>query len=845
VPLALNNVSTRSWEVVSEEFNRILELPLDERSNALAEMRATNPELQRQVAQLLEGYENSPEFLNVPDSPAIPQPLALFTFQPGQLLCDRFLIKRLLGVGGMGEVYEVEDARMGCVAVKTMRPQWLCDPAMVERFNREVLRSRTVTHPAVCSAFDLHLHRTEEGAQIPLFTMRLLEGETLAAYLAREGPLPVGKALLLLEQIASALDAAHAAGIVHRDLKPANIFVQQEPQRGMLAIVTDFGIAAQVGSSPVPWNSRVADEAATTAFGAPAYMAPEQCRGEPATPAADIYALALLATEMVCGHRVYPFRSALACIMRKTHEPRPTITFPPEVPSRWRRAIARALDPVPQNRFSSAGTFVAELRPHSATKHWRWLSAIVLFAALGLSGFGLWWGREDPSVAVLPFANRTGDPELVYFTDGLAGEITTGLAMNRKLQVIAKAAAFQYRNSEDLAKVSQALQARMLLTGSVERRNGRLIVTAELVEGRTRRQLWAGQFQRDPSHIATLDREIAREVISRMTNDAEAGREQRPLSADAHEAYLKARYFEQARTAEGLLKARDYYRRAVDLEPNFVQAMAGWASVETLMVDYGLSTTANATPVARDLLQRALLIAPDQAEALAVRASFRSLLEWDQQGAEPDYRAAIERAPSLAVLHHWYGTFLMRSKRFEEALHQAEIARKLDPVTAPTRMFEGWIHFYKRDYARAIEVAHQVLELKPDFPHAFVLLAECYALSGQTDQALAALRSSQAFTRDESLKARYATTVYSELPGYQSQTRGAIENLRTLSPGRQLGNIAIAFAGIGDTAEMYKALEQAVAIREPSVAIANLHPNMDRYRHEQRFTELSRKLGYR
>ncbi len=284
-------------------------------------------------------------------------PAGAFALAPGQLLAARYRIVRPLGRGAVGEVYEAEDLELGGrVAVKILRPEIAGSAHILQRFKREIQLARKVTHPNVCRVFDLVYHTPPEGAGLAFLTMELLEGETLAERLARKGPLPPAEVLAIVRQIAAALAAAHAAGVVHRDLKCGNVFLV-EATGGRRAVVTDFGLAVS------PLGGAAASLTATGELvGSPAYMAPEQVRGEEPTPATDVYALGVVLFEMVTGELPFAGKSAFYTALKRLQEPPPSPRgLVPDLDPAWDAAILRCLAREPGDRFASAEEVVAAL----------------------------------------------------------------------------------------------------------------------------------------------------------------------------------------------------------------------------------------------------------------------------------------------------------------------------------------------------------------------------------------------------------------------------------------------------------------------------------------------------
>jgi serine/threonine protein kinase len=264
------------------------------------------------------------------------------SFADGEVIAGRYTVTRFLAAGGMGEVYEVDDRALGeRVALKTILPEIAADPTALERFRRETLLARKVTHPNVCRIFDIGHHQPEgagDGEEVTFLTMELLGGETLAARLKR-GRVPPEEALPLVRQIAAGLGAAHRAGVVHRDLKPANVFLVPE-RDGVRAVITDFGLARTDAA-----GKALADMTGTgEVLGTPAYMAPEQLEGKVPTPATDIYALGLVLYEMVTGQRAFVGDTLFQiAIQRLQGEPTAPSVHLPGLDPLWEYTILRCL----------------------------------------------------------------------------------------------------------------------------------------------------------------------------------------------------------------------------------------------------------------------------------------------------------------------------------------------------------------------------------------------------------------------------------------------------------------------------------------------------------------------
>jgi len=360
-----------NWEAVKELFQAALEQDSARRSSFLKE-RCPDASLRAEVERLLAEHDEAETFLStavLSDIPLEAEPTAVpQRLCGGELLAGRFRILRFLAGGGMGEVYEAEDQELReRVAIKIIRPEVLAQPNAVARFRREVHLARKVTHANVCRIFDLFRHRSESGRiqeETVFISMELLHGKTLEEELKTSGCLSADEALPLIEQMASALSAAHAVGVVHRDFKPGNVVL--EGARGQWrAVVTDFGLALR------PLTSEKTSTISTGqggVVGTPAYMSPEQLEGRPVTATSDIYALGLVIYEMVTGARPFQGDTPIsAALKRLTETPPPPRRLRPELSPLWESIILRCLERDPAQRLAKAEEVAKLLGGESAS----------------------------------------------------------------------------------------------------------------------------------------------------------------------------------------------------------------------------------------------------------------------------------------------------------------------------------------------------------------------------------------------------------------------------------------------------------------------------------------------
>jgi serine/threonine-protein kinase len=735
-------------------------------------------------------------------------------------LADRYTVERELGRGGMATVYLAEEKKHGRkVAIKVLRPE-LTASLGTERFLREIGIAARLSHPHIVPLID-----SGTAGGMLYYVQPHVPGGSLRERLVQERRLSIKDALRIAQEVGAGLDFAHRNGFVHRDVKPENILFADGH-----AVLADFGVARAVcapGATPV--RDMVTD--AGFAVGTPEYMSPEQASGEPNLGnASDVYSLACVAYEMLTGEP--PLRGAGArATMAKhvTEMPRPVRGLRPEVPLAAERALARALEKDPAQRFASAADFVTALLAEG--------TGIPLTPA------------ATRSIAVLPFVNASADRDNEYLSDGITDELIDALAQITGLRVSSRTSVFALKGKPlDVRAVGALLGASVVLEGTVRKSGDKLRITAQLTSTDDGRLLWSHRYDRQLVDVFTIQDEIAGTIVStlRATMFADLS-EHVPRryteNIQAYGLYLKGRYAWNKRTQEGVAEAIRYFEQAIAEDPEYAPAYAGLADSYSLDVDYRAVPVAE--PFARAKLYARKALALDEAVPSAHASLAWSLFiyDWDWEGAEREFRRAIELNPRYASAHQWFAFFLASRGEHDAALLEGHTALELDPASVSIRRGVGWLYYYARRYDQARDHLARAIEMNPMAVESHRILAITLAQQGELRDAERVLRealtlpAAGAYTRAELgwLLAR---------SGRVAEAQTLLTELHALARDHYVSPVpfAILHIGLGDLDTALDWAERAYAERRGWLAYLKVNPIFDPLRQHPRFAALVQRM---
>jgi eukaryotic-like serine/threonine-protein kinase len=605
-------------------------------------------------------------------------------------LAGRYRIETQLGAGAMATVFRARDLRHERdVALKVLRSE-LAESLGRERFLREIRLAARLNHPHI-----LPLHDSGDADGFLYYVMPLMEGHSLRDRLERESPLPVDLALRIGGEVADALDYAHRHDVVHRDIKPENILLHEGH-----ALVADFGIGKALAAAGA---SGTLTQFGLT-VGTPTYMSPEQAAGEEVDGRSDLFALGCVLYEMLVGQPPFTGGSVQAVLAKRfVHTPPDVTATRPAVPASVGRAIARLLAKTPDERFSTGALVIDALRSPASAR-----------------GGAPVAPRPEQSIAVLPFANMSADPDNEFFSDGVTEDIIGALTRVPGLKVAARASSFAFKKrDEELRVVGERLGVRTVLQGSVRRAGNRVRVTAQLMNAHDGFQLWSDRFDRDLDDIFALQDELARAIVERL--ELTLGlRAAEPLvtpptdNFEAYQLYLRGREAVQQRSAASMRRGVEFFRQALARDPDYARAYVGLAEAFNGLGIYQYMPTVQARRSSEEALEAAALADPMLASVQLLRAQCKLYLGPEWVSAGDDLDLALRHAPQDALAHLYFGYW--SGLRGDLAARTASVRRalELDPLSPFVHSIAALSHMVTPDDEGALPIALKGLELDPN-----------------------------------------------------------------------------------------------------------------------------------
>ena len=509
-------------------------------------------------------------------------------------------------------------------------------------------------------------------------------------------------------------------------------------------------------------------------------------------------------------------------------------------------------------------------RKHRARVRWAEVAAALLLLAGIAAAFVLVSKKSvrstsivpEKSIAVLPFENLSHDQENAYLADGIQEEILTRLAKISELKVISRTSASKFRSSPDnLREIADKLGVANILEGSVQKSANQLRVNVQLLNAAADAHLWADTYDRKLTDVFVIESEIAEAIAdklqAKLTGQEKDAISSHPTeSSEAHQLYLKGRYFWNKRTADGLKTSISYFNQAIEKDPAYGPAYAGLADAYAVLPNYSQTPGKEAYPRAEAAAMKALEIDDNLAEAHISLANVRMWHRWGN-GAEEEFKKGLQLNPNYSTGHQWYSIYLAVAGRLTEAITEMEKARELDPFSIIINVELGCPYLYSKQYDRAIEYFQKGLEMDSDFPFAHFALAEAYDQTGRYEQALAEHEKALELARrgqaidlggGDAPRAWYALTgplqnAYKQLRGPNYWQDRLVSATKLYDDGRATASaVAGIYAILGDKEQAVDWLEKAYEQSDDFLVFLNIQPQFENLRSEPRFRALVKKI---
>jgi eukaryotic-like serine/threonine-protein kinase len=655
-----------------------------------------------------------------------------------------YTLEREIGGGGMSRVFVAREEALGRdVVVKVLTPE-LAQGVSAERFAREVRLAAALQEPHI-----VPVHSAGVMADgLPYYTMPYVRGESLRVRLAR-GPVPLTEAVAILRDVATALEYAHGRGIVHRDIKPENVLLS-----GRTAVVADFGIAKALEASRTraPDGPAAPMEGLTqfgTSLGTPAYMAPEQAAADPATDhRADLYAWAVMAYELLAGRHPFADKTSPQALMAAHFSEIPA-PLPKTLPRPLAALVARCLAKDPAERPASAAEVLNALEgrggsvpPTTSPRRSRWPIAVALLAIVAVSAIGIVAARRgseatlpadhaaravtatelaipdiatDPSIAVLPLVNLSGDKEQQFFSDGISEELLNLLSKVPQIRVIARTSSFSFRDRKTpIQDMARRLHVAAILDGSVQHVGDRVRINVELVRASDQSEIFSERYDRTIDDIFKVQDEIAAAVVQQLrVKLLSAVPKARRIDPKAYELILEGRFLILQGNKDSRRRAIELLKKAIAVDPLAAKAWTSLVSAYISQAASGEVPVGEGQRLAREAANRALALDPDDAVTLSLLGWMTMTYDSDMRSAGQYFERALAKDPRNITVLGNAALFVQNLGRLDQSIAVQEYQQAHDPANPRVPLNLSTTYYFARRWDDAERAARTVLDLSP------------------------------------------------------------------------------------------------------------------------------------
>jgi TolB-like protein/Flp pilus assembly protein TadD len=499
-------------------------------------------------------------------------------------------------------------------------------------------------------------------------------------------------------------------------------------------------------------------------------------------------------------------------------------------------------------------------------QHVSGIELILLAVVLVLAGAAVWWVRDESpapdtaaqpdttaernSIAVLPFVDLSPARDNEYFSDGITEEILNALAKVERLRVASRTSSFSFKGRNvPVDEIGQRLRVQHVLEGSVQKAGERIRVNAQLIDAANGFHLWSERYDRELNDIFAVEDEISRAIVESLELEITGGQQNTLVtrtteSQEAHDLYLKGRYFWVNRTPEGLRRSVQYFEQAIQIDPDYARAHQGLADALLVLPIYTDVRPAEVQPRAKEAALTAVALDPELGEAQASLGYVKMSVERDWKGAGESLRMALQLAPNYATAHQWYGDWLAAQGRVDESVSYYERAARLDPLSATIAFSRGWLYLAQRKFADAIAQLEESIELDSSLVDAYTLLGRTRLYQGLHEEAIAGLEDAVVRSGRRSRELSFLGYAYA-VTGRRADAEQILDQLAQRGRTAYVSPLDAAFVyiGLGDNDRAFAALDKARQEGDPWLTENGFDPSFDPLRSDARWIRLRKEMG--
>jgi eukaryotic-like serine/threonine-protein kinase len=797
---------------------------------------------------------------------------------------SHYQILSKLGSGGMGEVYLAQDtSALGrTVALKILPAEVATHKERLQRFTQEARTVSNLNHPNILTVYEFG--QTESACFI---ATEYIDGVTLRQHLS-DRRLKLVDVLDVAIQITAALNAAHEAGVAHRDLKPENVMVRKDH----IVKVLDFGLAKLSEPEAIGAEDATRLQVNTTpgvVMGTVSYMSPEQSIGKGIDQRTDIWSFGVVLYEMISG--CLPFQGSdihRQIIAIQESEPLPLSQHVTGVPERLEETIGKCLAKDKNERYQTAKDLLIDLRnlrrkldldaeiertvapPLRSTsglsvqetqssaayiiagiKQHKFVAIIALVVILTVAIAGAAYFRAYrseaaiQSIAVMPFVNESGDADVDYLSDGMTETLISSLSQIPNLNVKARSLVFRYKGKEITPQViGKDLDVQAVLNGRVVQRGPDLSVYLELVDAATGNLIWGDQYTRSQSDLVSLQRDLARDVSSKLKRKLSGSEEQRVTknfteNSEAYKLYLQGQWLANRRTPKDSQRAIECFQQAVSLDPKYASAYVGLGIAYSYLAIYGYSPAKEVFPKAREYATKAIELDGTLPEPHLTLGMVSFLWEHDIVVWEQENKRALDLNPHSTDAHRLEATRLLFIGKPQDAIKEVQWALKIEPLSVAGNINYSNCLFYAGRIEESEVQAKKTIELLPEFWMAHYYLSTVYRHQRKYAEAAEEMAKAKEYWGEPEaaklIRERFAKD------GWQGLLRAICAQPQQFKFWQY--DLATFYAELGDKDNAFAKLNQSIDDHEQFIGFMKVDPFMNPLRADPRFVEVMKKAG--